>query len=297
MSAAPRRARVRPRPGRTRVPTRRRRASPSRRSARSICASRSPKYPVTTTRHACPGAVRLATAASMPDVPVPEIARLSAPGAAPNVPSRRARMSSRIAIISGSRWLSTGADMARMTRADTGLGPGPSSNVRMSLTGNCRCSRTGWTFESVTGLDAWRLGPAPSLGVSGTSGARGSPPVKPARSIAALRPGDAEPGRDERGERRQPPLQVARLAVTAGAKVLVQPHAERRQHARDREDGARRADAERRVERGRRAGEDRERAPARRPRMPRTARCRSPFPSCRRCSGGWRDGRRRRASG
>ena len=94
--------------------------------------------------------------------------------------------------------------------------------------------------------------------VSGTSGARGSPPAKPARSIAFLRPAHAVTRRDELGERRQPPLQIARLGMTAGAEVLVQLHRERGQDARHREDAARRADTERRVEGRRRSGDHRE---------------------------------------
>src|SRR5215510_14927516 len=74
-----------------------------------------------------PGRVRLAIAVSIPDVPVPETANENAPSAARKTRPSRARTSSRIASRSGSRWLSTGADIARITRGATGLGPGPSS--------------------------------------------------------------------------------------------------------------------------------------------------------------------------
>src|SRR4051812_32300841 len=73
-----------------------------------------------------PGRVTLAIAVSMPDVPVPDTANENAPSPAWNVAASCARMSSRIAIIAGSRWLRTGNAIARMTRSDTGLGPGPS---------------------------------------------------------------------------------------------------------------------------------------------------------------------------
>ena len=105
----------------------------------SICASRSPKYPVTTATARAPGFVRFATAVSMPAVPVPETAKENAPSPAWNMRPRRARTSSRVTIISGSRWLSTGACMARMIRGATGLGPGPSS--RPSLSGSGQASR------------------------------------------------------------------------------------------------------------------------------------------------------------
>src|SRR5262245_66077831 len=64
-------------------------------------------------------------AVSMPDVPVPDTANENASGRALNAAERRARRSARIAIISGSRWLSTGAVIASITRDATGLGPGP----------------------------------------------------------------------------------------------------------------------------------------------------------------------------
>src|SRR5207247_3603633 len=44
-----------------------------------------------------------------------------------NAGRSRARTSSRLAIMSGSRWRRTGAAIARITRGETGLGPGPSS--------------------------------------------------------------------------------------------------------------------------------------------------------------------------
>ena len=66
---------------RRRVPTRRRYVRPSAPYRSSIWARRSPKYPVTTTIALQPGRVTLATAASIPDVPVPETAKLNDPSA------------------------------------------------------------------------------------------------------------------------------------------------------------------------------------------------------------------------
>ena len=61
-----------------------------------------------------------------PDVPVPETANANDPSAARNTRPSRARTSSSSAIISGSRWLSVGAAIARITRGAVRLGPGPS---------------------------------------------------------------------------------------------------------------------------------------------------------------------------
>src|SRR5262245_30567151 len=74
------------------------------------------------------GRTRFAIAASMPAVPVPDTANENAPSPARKTDASRVRISSRIAIIAGSRWLRPGAVMARMTRSETGLGPGPSSS-------------------------------------------------------------------------------------------------------------------------------------------------------------------------
>src|SRR5947207_2174238 len=61
----------------------------------------------------------------MPDVPVPETANAKEPSAAPKQRASRSRTSSSSRIISGSRWLSVGAAIARMTRGEVSDGPGP----------------------------------------------------------------------------------------------------------------------------------------------------------------------------
>src|SRR5215467_13383723 len=91
-----------------------------------ICARRSPKYPVATTVARDPGRTMFATAVSMPDVPVPETANAKEPSGARNNRVSFARTSSSIATISGSRWPTVGAAIARMTRGDVMDGPGPS---------------------------------------------------------------------------------------------------------------------------------------------------------------------------
>jgi hypothetical protein len=91
----------------------------------NISTSRWPKYPFTTTSTRAPGAVTLRIPVSIPAVPVPETGSENAPSAAPKIRARRSRTSSRMRTIAGSRWLRTGFAMARMTRAETGLGPGP----------------------------------------------------------------------------------------------------------------------------------------------------------------------------
>src|SRR5690606_32128144 len=71
-----------------------------------------------------PGFVRLATTASMPDVPVPEIASVSAPGPVRNTRAGEARIRSSSPTRSGSRWERCGAVRAAATRALAGEGPG-----------------------------------------------------------------------------------------------------------------------------------------------------------------------------
>ena len=77
--------------------------------------------------HACPRPPGSPPIASMPDVPVPDVAIVSDPSGALNNRPSRARTSSSSSTKSGSRWLSTGAAMARITRGGITLGPGPSS--------------------------------------------------------------------------------------------------------------------------------------------------------------------------
>src|SRR5687768_6909802 len=76
----------------------------------------------------------------MPDVPVPDVAIVNDPSGALNNRASRARTSSSSSTKSGSRWLSTGAAIARMTRGGITLGPGP-SNTR-STAGNEGCCAT-----------------------------------------------------------------------------------------------------------------------------------------------------------
>ena len=74
-----------------------------------------------------PSAIAFATAASIADVPVlADVAIVNALLSARNTRCKDARTSSSIGTKSGSRWLSTGAAIARMTRGVMRLGPGPS---------------------------------------------------------------------------------------------------------------------------------------------------------------------------
>ena len=59
-------------------------------------------------------------------VPVPDTANANEPSGARNSRASRARTSSRSAIMIGSRWLTVGDAIARITRGDVRLGPGPS---------------------------------------------------------------------------------------------------------------------------------------------------------------------------
>src|SRR5687768_16838378 len=61
----------------------------------------------------------------MADVPVPEVAIVSARSSARITRPRSSRASSSRSTKSGSRWPSTGAAMARITRGEIRLGPGP----------------------------------------------------------------------------------------------------------------------------------------------------------------------------
>src|SRR5215510_9006459 len=66
-----------------------------------------------------------ATAVSMPDVPVPDTAKANEPSGARNKRFSLARTSSSMATMSGSRWPTVGAAIARITRGDVMDGPGP----------------------------------------------------------------------------------------------------------------------------------------------------------------------------
>src|SRR5581483_5298816 len=101
------------------------------------------KYPVTTTVARVPSFTRFATHVSMPEVPVPEISSENDPSAAPNVRPSCARISSISFSISGSRWLMVGVAIARITRGEVRLGPGPSrmrslSGSRLIVDGQLR---------------------------------------------------------------------------------------------------------------------------------------------------------------
>src|SRR3954471_23854304 len=146
-----------------------------------------------------PARARLATAISIPEVPVPDTANENAPSPARNTRPSRARTSSRIAIISGSRWLSTGADMARITRGATGLGPGPSS--KRSMVGGME--KRSNPFSGVRGKRQER---------------RTRIAARQSRKIErALEAGNAESSRDRARERHHPMLDRPRLVDAAGA--------------------------------------------------------------------------------
>ena len=90
-------------------------------------AIRWPKKPAAHTTSRSPGSRRLPRTASMPAMPVPETASASSLDVR-KAPRSRPRVSSSSRRSSGSRWPSTGAPRARITRGWTGLGPGPSSS-------------------------------------------------------------------------------------------------------------------------------------------------------------------------
>src|SRR6185436_20107175 len=185
-----------------------------------------------------PGLVRLATAVSMPDVPVPETAKENAPASVRNVSASRERISSRIAIIAGSRWLSTGAAIARMMRSATGLGPGPSSR---------RSAACG-----IRGIDACGIEQAPDL-LHAFARQRRERRAWLATGEAAqvhggLQAGDAEAAGDGAGERRQPLLAVERLREASLPRVLEQLEAQLGRDAGDGENGPLRTRAQRGVD-------------------------------------------------
>ena len=70
----------------------------------------------------------------MPAVPVPETANANDPSGARNKRPSLARMSSSSFSINGSRWPIVGDAIARITRGDVMLGPGP--RRMRSLSGN-----------------------------------------------------------------------------------------------------------------------------------------------------------------
>src|SRR5262245_7286187 len=200
----------------------------------SIGASRCAKYPFTTDVARVPGRVRFAMAASMPDVPVPETANENASGPALKATPRRARMSSRIAIISGSRWLSTGALIASMTRGATGLGPGP------------RRSRSVTCDVDTDGIEQ-----CPDL-LDGVAGERTErrprqAAVHPGQVEGNLQTGNPEARGDGSRERREPLLTLERFREPSRARVLEEFQAEVGRDAGDGEDCALRAGAQRAV--------------------------------------------------
>ena len=180
-----------------------------------------------------------------------------------NTRPRRARRSSMIRSMSGSRWLRTGATMARMMRGETGLGPGP---MQKALDvgqwgvghGDQLTVRASARVESVSNRPRMRRRPSSSIG--GQRPAWLPTPVARERH-RRLQAGDAESGGDRRRERRQRLLQRQRLVVAPRARQLVEPHAQighdvgdgHDRAARRRPSGWRRASARCRRRRGSRA--------------------------------------------
>ena len=175
--------------------------------------------------------------------------------------------------MSGSRWLSTGAAIARITRGATGLGPGPSSE----------------TFRHGRVMGRHREAPGSFRRASAGSGIERRPriaAVKPARSSAAFRPGMPKTVVTARASGVMPMLERQRFVVAArrgraragsrhgagsiAATAMMAPRAPA--HSAAKTPGA----APQRTVKSSGHG-----APTGR----RTARRRCWFPSCRRCSG------------
>ena len=160
------------------------------------------------------------------------------------------RTSSSIAIISGSRWLTVGAAIARITRGEVRLGPGP-SRMR-SLSGSSAHDE-----RDLLELTRARRSSAATAAVGpAASGGRGRPTSQPTSCSAALSPGTpyVAPTSFAIGTSRRcsaPASSWRPPRVSSNSR-----DARIRQHAREREDAAGRADAQRRIERRRRSGED-----------------------------------------
>src|SRR5205085_2135349 len=148
----------------------------------------------------------------MPEEPVPEMASASAVSGARNVAPSRDRMSSRIAIMSGSRWLRTGAAIARMMREATGLGPGPRS--RRSVCGSMQ--QRPYLLETIRRERRERRARIAAR-IAGKLHRR-------------LQPRDTETRRHRARDRRQPLLHRERLGVTLCPRERKQLETELRQH-------------------------------------------------------------------
>jgi hypothetical protein len=171
----------------------------------------------------------------------------SAPSGARNSQARRPRISSRIRIISGSRWLRTGAPIASMMRGATGLGPGPRSRRSGMLMRVAGALERGPDLVDRRAVGRSERRPRRAAGIAGEIH----------RGLQARHTVDA---RHEPRDGREPALQLARLGVPSGAHGLVKGHAELRRDAGHRQDAARRPEAERRVERRRGTRDHRESA-------------------------------------
>src|SRR5262245_25238742 len=183
--------------------------------------SLAPKYPVTTASARLPGFVRLATTASMPDVPVPEMASVNAPCGAPNVRASFPRMSSRSATRSGSRCDRGAAPSAASTRAETGDGPGPSrsrSEVGSRLLSLDRGGRnTARHFD--------RLGDLRLRAIRRGKQRRSDRTATVADDIErVLETGHAVRRTDELGDKSHAPLKRQCVRMTARPDVLEQRH-------------------------------------------------------------------------
>src|SRR6516225_11492292 len=142
----------------------------------------------------------------MPEVPVPETTNANDPSLAAKVRVSFARMSSISLTISGSRWLIVGAAMARMTRGEVALGPGP-SRIR-SLAG----SRL---MEAVLECGDRRADRLERCLGGGRQGRAGHADVVADHGERRLQSGNPIAGAAEQsGDRHQVLLQPARFVVT-----------------------------------------------------------------------------------
>src|SRR5581483_1166285 len=164
-----------------------------------------------------PSFTRFATHVSIPDVPVPDTRNANDPSAAPNARFSFARMSSISLIINGSRWLMVGVAIARITRGDVRLGPGPS---RMRSLSGSRLMEKFLDFrDRVAHRGVRRIGCRQErrtriAGVDADHRERG------------LQSGDAIAGAAQQlCDRQQLMLQPSRLVVTPVCRQRIQPRA------------------------------------------------------------------------
>src|SRR5579872_267632 len=148
----------------------------------------------------------------MPAVPVPDTAKVNAPSPARNTLARRLRIASSIAIMAGSRWLSGGAVIARVTRGSTGLGPGPSSR----RSGTCGMEERANPFSRLV----WKR-----------QERRPGVATREARHLERdLQTRYTKTGRDGTRERRDAMLNRERRVVAAAADVIEHFETRPRQH-------------------------------------------------------------------